>query len=108
MCSLVDRPYKPYKEVTRMTERQLLESGGSGGRSGFRFDLRSFLGLLLVFLCFNVGIHAYVTAAHFVAPVTDSAGGILPNVPVSIQSLETNAVHTAKSSSAGEYTFTLL
>jgi Carboxypeptidase regulatory-like domain/TonB dependent receptor len=91
-----------------MTERQLLESGGSGGRSGFRFHLRSFLGLLLVFLCSNVGIHAQVTTADVVGTVTDSAGGILPNVPVSIQSLETNAVHTAKSSSAGEYTFTLL
>ena len=51
---------------------------------------------------------AQVTTADVVGTVTDSTSAILPNVTVSLRSLDTNIERKAQSTSAGDYTFTLL
>ena len=73
-------------------------------RHGF---LQAFL-LTLALCVLKPTASAQVTTADVVGTVTDSTSAILPNVTVSLRSLDTNIERKAQSTSAGDYTFTLL
>jgi hypothetical protein len=73
------------------------------------FVLRLFALLACVLLAPVSGrLQAQVTTADVLGTVTDTDGGILPNTAVSIENLETHIVRKTQTTSAGDYTFTLL
>lgn len=96
-----------------MTDQQLSRNTANYKSSTNHVGVSRY-GFLLVFLAaiativFNSRANAQVTTADVVGTVTDSSGGILPNVPVTIRNLDTQIEQKTQTTSTGDYNFTLL
>src|SRR3954454_8458261 len=62
---------------------------------------------LFVFFCCTP-LFAQVTTADILGTVTDSSGGVLPDVKITVHNLDTAADYPATSDSAGNYLVRLL
>lgn len=82
--------------------------------SSFRIEIKAGCGafrcllLICIFCFFALFASAQVTTADVVGTVTNTGGGLLPNVTVTLENTETHIIKTAQTTSAGDYTFTLL
>ena len=69
---------------------------------------RSAIGTLTLVLALHTLALAQGTTADIVGRVTDSSGGVLPGVTVTVEHTATGDVRTTTTSDTGDYVFTLL
>jgi Carboxypeptidase regulatory-like domain len=91
----------------RVSLEQMIYRAGQCGRAISRKGALATSALVLFFLLISQAIGQLATA-DILGTVTDATGAVIPNANIALTNLATGETRNAKTSSSGDYTFTLL